>query len=287
MIESLKKHNISIALSLMLIGVLIYLFIAVDKLKCENKKLHSQNKFIVKYLSGGIKNMPKANGELREKQLSLLRSLVEFDKFAKKHQVEYWLEFGTLLGAVRHQGFIPWDDDIDIAMTEENLAKLRKLSEDKSNNIGLAPARNDPRENLWFFSNQFGGFDIFVFAFIPKKEFNAQALYTYWINNLKFLGQSYIKEKIFDRFDSIKQAPPIDNAEEYFVMMRSTKKIGDTSPYNSHFSASDVFPLKKHNFEGYEFWVPKNFDAVLSTRYGKSYNELPDDFGYSPHIKNW
>lgn len=53
--------------------------------------------------------------------------LFEFDDFCQAHGIEYMLSFGTLLGAVRHKGFIPWDDDIDLMMTRENFEKLCAL----------------------------------------------------------------------------------------------------------------------------------------------------------------
>ncbi len=55
--------------------------------------------------------------ELRQCQLSLLRSL---DEVCKKLNISYFLDHGTLIGAVRHQGFIPWDDDIDIGMLRKD-----------------------------------------------------------------------------------------------------------------------------------------------------------------------
>lgn len=53
----------------------------------------------------------------------LLNLLLEIDNICKKYDIEYFIDFGTTLGAVRHEGFIPWDDDIDINMTENNYYK--------------------------------------------------------------------------------------------------------------------------------------------------------------------
>lgn len=67
--------------------------------------------------------------ELRSLQMVLLEMLVEVDRICKKHAIKYGIDGGTLLGAVRHGGFIPWDDDLDIVMMRSEYVKLRKACE--------------------------------------------------------------------------------------------------------------------------------------------------------------
>lgn len=64
---------------------------------------------------------------LRRLQLVEYDILKKFDVMCKKHNLEYFAVYGTLLGAVRHKGIIPWDDDIDIAMPRKDYEKLREL----------------------------------------------------------------------------------------------------------------------------------------------------------------
>lgn len=62
--------------------------------------------------------------ETKEVELSILSS---FDAFCREHSLRYFLAYGTLIGAVRHKGFIPWDDDIDIQMPREDYNKLLEI----------------------------------------------------------------------------------------------------------------------------------------------------------------
>ena len=65
--------------------------------------------------------------DLPKLQGVLLEMLLEVDRVCRHHNIEYTLFMGTLLGAVRHRGFIPWDDDLDIAMTRPQFERFRKV----------------------------------------------------------------------------------------------------------------------------------------------------------------
>ena len=65
-----------------------------------------------------------SNVELRDLQLYMLDILKAIDKICKKHDIQYFLAAGSLLGAVRHKGFIPWDDDVDLYMKVDDYFKF-------------------------------------------------------------------------------------------------------------------------------------------------------------------
>ena len=81
-------------------------------------------------------NLPQAQGVLRNIQCAELKILKEIDRVCKDCQMTYWLDYGTLLGAIRHQGFIPWDDDIDIVMLRKDyenfIEEFNRHTQDKN-----------------------------------------------------------------------------------------------------------------------------------------------------------
>ncbi|NLT14590.1 MAG: LicD family protein [Clostridiales bacterium] len=68
---------------------------------------------------------------VRDIQMKMLGILIEVDRVCRKYGIRYVLDSGTLLGAIRHKGFIPWDDDIDIAMLREDYDRFRALANDE------------------------------------------------------------------------------------------------------------------------------------------------------------
>ena len=64
------------------------------------------------------------NTELRKAQMRMLEILVHVSAICDTHAISYWIDYGTLLGAVRHKGFIPWDDDLDISVLKKDYKKL-------------------------------------------------------------------------------------------------------------------------------------------------------------------
>ena len=64
---------------------------------------------------------------LEEVQNISLEIFTKFDEICREHNLKYFMMYGTLLGAVRHKGFIPWDDDIDVWMFREDYNKLCEI----------------------------------------------------------------------------------------------------------------------------------------------------------------
>ena len=79
--------------------------------------------------------------EVKQTELSILDYI---DSVCKQHNITYYLAYGTLLGAIRHKGFIPWDDDIDIYMPRKEYDKFIKLQADnKESQYSVLSMYND------------------------------------------------------------------------------------------------------------------------------------------------
>ena len=95
----------------------------------------------------------KMNSELRRLQEFQLEKLKEFKKVCDENNIKFFIIGGTFLGAVRHKGFIPWDDDIDIAMPRDDYNKLIELSKEKllfKNGMKVDNFKIEPKMRCYF-----------------------------------------------------------------------------------------------------------------------------------------
>ncbi len=96
------------------------------------------------------KGMGAITGEdFRRMQLLELDMLVELDRVCRKYNIKYAIMCGTLLGAVRHKGFIPWDDDVDVAMLREEYEKLKAIADELNPEICFFQDHDTDPEYRW------------------------------------------------------------------------------------------------------------------------------------------
>lgn len=117
-------------------GTLRYVTLRWLGLRDIQEEVDTLHYFLNKYVDI-TQTPPTDDPDLRILQRSDVELLNIIDALCKKYQLRYWLDFGTLLGAVRHHGFIPWDDDMDIAMTREDYETFLSVARDDLDRLGL------------------------------------------------------------------------------------------------------------------------------------------------------
>lgn len=90
-----------------------------------------------------------SNEELRRLQLIELQLLREFDRVCRENDICYVIAFGSMLGAVRHKGFIPWDDDIDVVLLRKDYEKFKKVSDQLDSKICFFQDNSTDPDYLW------------------------------------------------------------------------------------------------------------------------------------------
>ncbi len=279
------------SLKIILILILIFLSIktplALKKIDLELQDIRNQSKYIYKRMYGGIKNIKPAKGELREKQLKIMKTIINFDKFAKKNNIEYWIDYGSLIGVARHSGFIPWDDDFDLSVTEDNLEKLISLSKDKQNEIKMIPVDGIGLEPLWFFQDRIYGSDIFKHVCITKENYKKVLKFSNLASWTKFFRKNYRKDILNKILKLKKDMKDCKSGDLIMLQSHQRGKKGADSIEKANFEYDDIYPLKKMIFEGYLLSVPNNVHAVLSKRYSENYLDLPNRFGFSHHVEKY
>lgn len=257
---------------------------------------------------------------MNELQKCELEILIEFDRICKNNNISYSLDAGTLLGAIRHKGFIPWDDDIDIMMPLKDYNRFLEVCKSElGSDYFLQTAFND-----------FGGS---LYAKIRK---NNTAAMEDWTKNIKmhkgvwidifptvgYKGEKYLQKCLTsaavadwllgdcyykDNFSSpnfkirllSKFLSKIPLQLRRFIAKKVTKKIfvdskGCEYSYNVWtvsaklganflFDSSIQGEYTTAKFEGYDFSITKKYDEYLKTLYGDYMQLPPEDKRTSGH----
>lgn len=227
---------------------------------------------------------PTKNKELRIMQLCNAVLLSIFDKVCTKYHLQYWLDAGTLLGAVRHGGFIPWDDDLDVMMPREDYDKVIPLMKEEMDKYGIVVRWGGYYDDMGYMERLAFAYktletgvwmDIFPadccnsevpaakIEYVIKK--NISVYQKYYSSHQKKCSVQQLTEKKMQIFGNI----PTGKCKIWYRV----PEIAGCK--NVVMDDNILFPLQKVKFEGYSLNVPANFDWYLSKLYGNNYMEYP------------
>ena len=232
---------------------------------------------------------------LRRQQMVMLDMVKVLDAICKKHDIPYFLYGGTLLGAFRHNGFIPWDDDLDVAMMRKDYKRLLQvLPSELPDHIALQT--NDTDKNYFLFVAKLrdkrsflneGGFDsVFKERGIFIDIFPLDRLLP-WTQRLRLQSLAYNFYRNGNGNDSsMRKVRALTwlNRHVSFPVLRAISRLSGTNalmcdygiPFHNIYDPQDVFPLTTHDFEGVQLPVPDNSHHMLQVMYG-DYMQLPED----------
>jgi lipopolysaccharide cholinephosphotransferase len=239
---------------------------------------------------------------LKRAQKVLTEMLTVIHNICKDNNIDYFLTDGSLLGHVRHGGFIPWDDDIDIGMLRKDYNRFKKIIDSSLPDIYKVETYdlNTHGKHNWVKIMYLGDFewvdadgerhkgislDIFPYDYVLGKE------------KLSVTGQ------IFNRLSRVFYPKKITNPKDLLHTILNRSKLynlycpfmkeTDTITYGvethfygiAYFDINEIFPLKTGIFEGQEFNIPKNPDHYLKNIYG-DYMKIPDESDRQIHMVN-
>lgn len=248
------------------------------------------------------------NGEIKTDDIETLRKiqlhlLDTLDSICKKHNLVYWLDFGTLLGAVRNGKFIPWDDDVDISMEMDSYNKFLEIAKTElPKDIFLQTPNTDPEYKQCFTKLRDNGstfielheeagmnyhqgifIDIFPVALYPKmpRIFQKVLMRT----TVRSYGKAFIRKKY----------PALNFIIYYFCkfvwfLLSPLKKVGygqipEDNGYMYAVPLKFLHPLTSIEFEGKNYPAPNNYHGHLEVMYGKNYMTPPPETNRTPHAK--
>jgi lipopolysaccharide cholinephosphotransferase len=251
---------------------------------------------------------------LRQAQLVMLRTLRVLDAICRAQGIRYWLCSGTLLGAVRHKGFIPWDDDLDVAMLREDYERFLQVApallpsdlfqqtaatEPCYDNLATPCKLRDtkslimqPHEAAKHYHK-----GIFIDIF-PFDRYHRRGVMR-WRDRLlksvnRFLCRCYdaevekhisLPKRIVALFRPLFRCLLLAYRRLLRPVMCKNNRMDDKDCYMGHgfdtpwiryLLPSDIFPLQEGEFEGFSFSIPHNPDRYLRHVYG-DYMKLPPE----------
>ena len=252
----------------------------------------------------------KVKMTLNDVQDQLLNIMSYVDQFCEEHKIKYYMLGGTALGAKRHQGFIPWDDDIDIGMVREDYEKFISLSDQLvkdfefknyrcSKNCDAVITRlyfynteidNPSMKHSWFDKRMY--FDVFPLDYVPIDPSKQEKQKSSLLRMKKLLWWSMPfkhKSNVIKRFVAwtIHTAlRPLHNS-----VLRKMDKImseygkdeacGICSMASQYAYDKQNMPFEvygepvKYKFEDRQFYGPQNIDAYLAQLFGTDYMQVP------------
>lgn len=245
---------------------------------------------------------------LRKAQLRMLEILLFIDDVCKKYDIKYWIEGGTLLGAVRHGGFIPWDDDVDISMSIDEYKRFRKVMLEYPNKYFVFQdhSTDDKFFNFWgvvrdtrseYIQNsvahqirKYRGLQVDIFP-MTDNVFPSLAKISYYHTAIR----NRILEKYGNSF-SIRLVHFLFHLEQYviiplskFVSLFNKERRRMYPCYGIPFiygiEKEYIYPLSTVKFEEILFSAPSVLNAYLEQEYG-DYMKLPSEDERSGHDVN-
>lgn len=249
--------------------------------------------------------------EMKKIEFDILKNVAEF---CEKNNIKYYLTYGTLLGAIRHQGFIPWDDDIDIAMPRPDYIKFNQLYpvKNKCNYYVLSSIITNSKhlytfakvfdirtdkieEGLNYDEDSMRGIDIDIFPLdgVPEdvqkclafKKTQKKLFRCFLYSRMPFQKSKSIV-KTFLKYSILGILHAFGTSRfNKLINKRAMKYSFDTSEYigsninffmknKEHFKKSGFMKSIKVIFEGQEFNAPSDYDKYLTGLYG-DYMQLP------------
>lgn len=245
--------------------------------------------------------------EKRKKLWSIgIDLLFAFDRICRKHNLKYFLSFGSLLGAVRHHGFIPWDDDIDVCMPRQDYEVLFSLANefsepyflqfpgtDKGYYFSYAKLRNSNTSAIAipFCFEQFNqgiGLDIF-----PIDNCVQEYAESNWkiINDLILWNSTNMRRSLpFPTKNDLDRMMkyPIRNGEDVLEELNKVATqynnqqtecgiVSTVTAYKANrqiYRWSDILDTMDYGYYGHLIKIPRNYDEILKITYG-DYMQLP------------